>query len=278
MKKLKAAWTGFKQAYVDVWAMYEQYAQIGFKGLDGDLSDLPGDPAENLARFRDLGLVNLCTNLGSGTAREIAADPAKIAAIVSRAHYYGVDKVNMGYNSVISSFGSCYGNNGTYDSMMEDIDAMNAIVKALADEDLQPMYHNHYQEFTVSYHGTSVMDYYLTQVDSRMKFKLDVGWVYVGGVDPVAYMEKAKDRIALLHIKDFTDMIQPRYLVNSDKETDFGFTAVGTGKLDLGGIYAKALEIGQDWAILEQDRERVLSWKDAILCGYLNSKETGLFE
>ena len=162
--------------------------------------------------------------------------------------------------------------------MMVDIENMNAIVKALADEGLKPMYHNHYQEFTVSYNGVSVMDYYLTQVDPRLMLKLDVGWAYVGGVDPVDYMEKAKDRIALLHIKDFTEMIQPRYLVNADKETDFGFTAVGTGMLDLKGIFKKALEIGQEWAIVEQDRERVLKWEDAIACAYFNMKETGLVE
>ncbi len=278
MKQLKAAWTGFRLPDTDPWVMYEKYAKIGYKGLDGDLSSLPGDPVENLKRFHDLGLETLCTSVGRGNAKEIAQDRSKIDEIVRRAEFYNVTKVNIGYNSVISSFGSYYGNNGTYDSMMSDIDDMNAIVKALADEGLEPMYHNHYQEFTVHYNGVSVMDYFLTQVDPRLKIKLDVGWVYVGGVDPVEYMEKAKDRIALLHIKDFTEMIQPRYLVNADKETDFGFTAVGTGKLDLKGIFTKALEIGQEWAIAEQDRERVLKWEDAILCGYLNMKETGLVE
>ncbi len=278
MKQLKAAWTGFRLPDTDPWVMFEKYAKMGYQGMDGDLSNLDGDPVENLKRFRDLGLEPLCTSIGRGKAEEIAKDRDKVAEIVKRAEFYGVDKVNIGWTSVINSFGSYYGNNGTYDSMMVDIDNMNAIVKALADEGLKPMYHNHYQEFTVRYKGVSVIDYYLTQVDPRLMLKLDVGWVYVGGEDPVEYMEKAKDRIALLHIKDFTEMIQPRYLVNADKETDFGFTAVGTGKLDLKGIFAKALEIGQEWAIVEQDRERILKWEDAILCAYFNMKETGFVE
>ena len=277
MKQLKAAWIGFRVPDVDPWVMFEKYAKLGYQAMDGDLSRLPGDPVENLKRFRDLGLQPLCTGI-SDTNLEVAKDPKKIAEVVKRAEFYGVDKVNIGWNSVISSFGTGYGNNGTYDSMMTDIENMNAIVKALADEGLQPMYHNHYQEFTVSYNGTSVMDYYLTQVDPRLKLKLDVGWVYVGGLDPAEYMEKVKDRIALLHIKDFTEMIQPRYLVNADKETDFGFTAVGTGVLDLKGIFKKAIEIGQEWAIVEQDRERVLKWEDAIACAYYNMKETGMVE
>ena len=277
MKQLKAAWTGFRLPDTDPWVMYEKYAKMGYKGLDGEISNLPGDPVENLKRFRDLGLECICTSI-SGKNGEVAKDRNKIGEIVKKAEFYGVDKVNIGYTSVIDSFGSFYGNNGTYESMMRDIDDMNAIVKALADEGLKPMYHNHYQEFLVNYKGVSVLDYYLTQVDPRLMIKMDVGWVYVGGADPVEQMEKLKDRIALLHIKDFTEMVQPRYLINADKETDFGFTAVGTGKLDLKGIFAKALEIGQEWAIVEQDRERILKWEDAIACGYYNMKETGFVE
>ena len=276
-KQLKAAWTGFRLPDTAPWKMYELYANMGYKGLDGEISNLPGDPVENLKRFKDLGLSCLCTSIG-GKNGEVAKDRDKIGEIVKKAEFYDVKKVNIGYTSVIDSFGSFYGNNGTYDSMMRDIEDLNAITVALADEGLEPMYHNHYQEFLVTYDGVPVIDYYLTQIDKRLKIKLDVGWVYVGGVDPVEYMGKLGDRIALLHIKDFTEMIQPRYLINADKETDFGFTAVGTGKLDLKGIFGKALEIGQEWAIVEQDRERILPWKDAIACAYYNMKETGLVE
>ena len=42
------------------------------------------------------------------------------------------------------------------------------------------------------------------------------------------------------------------------------------------GAATKALEIGQEWAIVEQDRERILKWEDAITCAYFNMRETGL--
>ena len=64
----------------------------------------------------------------------------------------------------------------------------------------------------------------------------DVGWVWVGGVDPVACREKAKDRIGLLHIKDFYDQEIPRHLVNQKPETRIGFTMLGTGKVDIQGL------------------------------------------
>jgi sugar phosphate isomerase/epimerase len=276
MNKLKAAWIGFREPKVDPWVLYKRYAGMGYRGMDGDLSRMEGDKAENLKRFRDLGLCCLCT--WSGPMRELVKNDQMIKETIERARFYDVKNVNIGWSTVISSFGEGYGKNGDYDQLMEDIDIMNKLVKRFADEGLTPQYHNHYQEFTVAYKGVSVMDYFLTQIDPRLKIKLDVGWVYVGGLDPVEYMEKIKDRLGLLHVKDFTEMIQPRYLVNADKTTDFGFTAVGTGKLDLKGILGKAAELGVEYAIAEQDRVRNLSWSDSLHCAYLTMKETGFLE
>jgi sugar phosphate isomerase/epimerase len=276
MSKLKAAWVGFREPDVDPFVTFKKYAEMGYRGMDGDLSRMPGDRDENFKRFKDLGLTCLCS--WSPPMRDLVKNDAEIKAAVERAHYYGIKNINIGWSTVINSFGEGYGKNGTYDSVMEDIDVMNRLVKIFADEGLTPQYHNHYQEFTVVYKGVSVMDYFLTQVDPRLKIKLDVGWVYVGGLDPVEYMEKIKDRLGLLHVKDFTEMIQPRYLVNADKVTDFCFTAVGTGKLDLKGILAKAVELGLEYAIAEQDRIRNLSTEDSLRCAYLNMKETGYLE
>jgi sugar phosphate isomerase/epimerase len=281
MAKIKAAWIGFMDyAYIanggDPFPTYEKYAKMGYQAMDGDLSRLAGDKAENLKRFQDLGLK--CISTWSRDMHELKKNPDEIKKIAENCAFYGIDNVNIGNSSVISSFGSHYGNNGTYDSMMQDIESMDALVKLFGKEGVTCVYHNHYQEFLQSFKGVSVMDWFLTQIDPRFKLKLDIGWVYVGGLEPVEYMEKIKDRIALLHIKDFTEMIQPRYLVNSDKETDFGFTAVGTGKLDLRGILGKAAELGIEYAIVEQDRMRNLSREDSMLCAYLNMKETGFVE
>ncbi|MDR3138584.1 MAG: sugar phosphate isomerase/epimerase [Treponema sp.] len=276
MGKLKAAWVGFREPDADPFVTFKKYAEMGYRGMDGDLSRMPGDRDENFKRFKDLGLTCLCS--WSPPMRELVKNDAEIKAVIEWARYYDIKNINIGWSTVISSFGEGYGKNGTYDSVMEDIDVMNKLVKIFADEGFTPQYHNHYQEFTVAYKGVSVMDYFLTQVDPRLKIKLDVGWVYVGGLDPVAYMEKIKDRLGLLHVKDFTEMIQPRYLVNADKATDFCFTAVGTGRLDLEGILAKAAELGLEYAIAEQDRLRNLSTEDSLRCAYLNMKETGYLE
>ena len=280
MKKLKPAWIGYfnRLQYEDRWPIFEKYAKMGYKGMDGDLSSVPGDPVENLKRFKDLGLQPLCTGLG-GTYDEFNSDPSLLKKVVEKANFYGVDKVNITWTTVIRSFRTkIYGDVGTYDDMMNDIDKLNKTVKLLGDEGLKPMYHNHYQEYTTVFNGISVMDYYLVLVDPRLMFKLDVGWVYASGQNPVEYMEKVKDRIALLHVKDMLDPISPRYMQDAERVKNFGFTAMGTGMLDLKGIFAKALEIGQDWVISEQDRMNNLSWEESMQCGILNMKETGLVD
>jgi sugar phosphate isomerase/epimerase len=276
-QKLKAAWIGFRDPdAVDPFITYKQRAEWGFKAQDGDLSRLPGDRVENLKKFRDLGLTCLCTS--SGPMRQIANDPNAIAEAVERAHFYDVKYVNIGWSTVISSFGEGYGHNGTYESVMEDIDAMNKLVAAFSAEGLTCLYHNHYQEFTVAYRGVLVMDMSMQQVDQRLKLKLVLGWVYVGGVDPLEYMDKAGNRIALIHVKDFTEVIKPRYLVNADKDTDFGFISVGAGRLNLREIFKKAVEMDLGWAIAEQDRVRHLNVNDSLHLAYLNMKETDYVE
>ena len=277
MKQLKAAWTGFNVPDEDPFVSFEKRAKLGYKAMDGDLSRLPGDPEENLKRFRDLGLKNLCTSIG-GTNAEIAKSPEKLDEMKRRAEFYDVKYVNIGWTSAINSFGTYYGDVCSYDDMMRDLENLDAITKAVADAGFIPLYHNHYQEFTGNFKGVPIIDYYLTQVDPRLMLKVDLGWVFVGGYDPVEYMDRAKDRIGLLHLKDFTDMMLGRYLVNADKIHDFGFTSLGTGKLDLPAICKKALEIGQEYVIVEQDRERVLKFEDAIVCAYYNLKETGYVE
>jgi len=274
--KLKGAWVGFFQPGADPFDTFAQYAKMGYKAMDGDIARIPGDKSENLKRLSDLGLT--CLASCTPPLKMLVNAEEAMKAVIENAHFYDIKNIHIGWSSVISSFGEGYGHNGTYDSMMEEIDVMNTLVKRLSAEGLTAQYHNHYQEFTVHYKGVSVMDYFLTQIDPALKVNLDVGWVYVGGLDPVDYMEKIKDRLGLLHVKDFTEQIRPRYLSDAAKGEDFGFTAAGTGKLDLTGILAKASELGVEYAIVEQDRMRNLSVSDSLLCAYLNMKETGYLE
>lgn len=78
-------------------------------------------------------------------------------------------------------------------------------------------YHNHNMEFQRvmteeekkktynfwEHPGTQIYDLFLKETDpSLVFFELDVYWTVMGQNDPVEYMQKHKDRIKALHIKD----------------------------------------------------------------------------
>ena len=56
------------------------------------------------------------------------------------------------------------------------------------------------------------------------------------------------------------------------------FTTPGTGILNLSGVLEAGVQIGQEWAIVEQDYQRNLSEKETLAAAYLNMKETGFLE
>ena len=63
-------------------------------------------------------------------------------------------------------------------------------------------YHNHSAEFR-EVDGTRGFDYLFGNTDpAHVKIELDVGWVVVAQQDPIAILNKHKDRVIALHVKD----------------------------------------------------------------------------
>ena len=64
-------------------------------------------------------------------------------------------------------------------------------------------YHNHYQEFQ-KFGDNYVYDIIMENTDPSLVFiEIDTYWVTRAGLDPIAVMEKYRDRLVLLHQKDF---------------------------------------------------------------------------
>jgi len=109
-------------------------------------------------------------------------------------------------------------------------------------------YHNHDFEFT-RVDGLSLLDYLLQATDpSLVKIELDVYWVAYAGVDPVSYLQKLEERVALVHLKDMA--------------ADRSMTEVGKGILNMQQIYAFAQARGL-WGIVELDYPQIPSLDSA---------------
>lgn len=251
----------------EMWSIVEACAKIGYKGMDNDLSQIPGDLEENYKRFTALGLTPLTT----GCPMNLTEAEKDIKSTIEQAKKQNITRITAFASSVI------FNPDSSYDDMCRDIESMNRLVAVLADEGMTLAYHNHYQEFTTFFKGSAMMNHMLLGCDPRLTFDLDVGWVTVGGENPVAVMQRLKNRIAVIHLKDFYDLEQPK-----DPDVGFlekkGFTSLGSGVVDIAGVLEEMDSQGIEWGIVEQDNMRNLDRVQSLTASYLRMKESGLFE
>lgn len=110
---------------------------------------------------------------------------------------------------------------------------------------LRLAWHNHDFEFVPWQGHTYLMDAILA-ADAGLEYEIDTFWTTCAGVDTLAYMDRYRGRIRYVHFKDYAGKTGPGY-------EDIDFCAVGEGRMEVPAIAAKAVEIGAQWAVVEQD-------------------------
>ena len=262
MGKLKAGWIGFLKDEPDFWGTAAKLAQLGYQGTESEIGLLDGDIRESAERLKGLGL-RLLTVRGGNAIESVQDMPQKI----ERAHVFGCDRVTIFSSSVTGSF---HGRDGTYDEMLRDFECINKAIEVYSKEGLKVCYHNHFQEFTVRHKNVPVFEHMLLSCDERLMFDIDVGWVTVAGLEPSKLLDRLSPRTVALHLKDFHDISKPASLT--------GFTALGTGIVDIQAALKKAVGLGIEWVVVEQDKLRNLSLMETLTASYYNIKESGLVE
>lgn len=107
-------------------------------------------------------------------------------------------------------------------------------------------YHNHHIEFT-PVDGIVPFDYLMANTDPALvKIELDLGWLALAGVDPVAYLRRHAGRVIACHLKDYdpaiaTDVPQ-RKLVEP-----------GAGTIDFAAVVAAMNDTGVAHGFIEID-------------------------
>lgn len=135
--------------------------------------------------------------------------------------------------------------------------------KLLDDNGIKFLYHNHDFEFT-RVEGKFVLEWLLDEVGDLIYPELDVCWVHYAGYKPDDYMLKYKNKLPVLHIKDFACVNLPEGPVYTSEESDkpkypdreksgFQFRPVGDGVQDISAILKAAEEAGTEYIIVEQD-------------------------
>lgn len=80
------------------------------------------------------------------------------------------------------------------------IDHVNKIQPILEEQGISLHYHNHSHEFLPNEDGRYI--HYELEKKTKIKFEIDTFWAYNADRDPVAMMERLKDRVEVIHLKD----------------------------------------------------------------------------
>lgn len=120
---------------------------------------------------------------------------------------------------------------------------MNEIGEASAKKGVTLAYHNHDFEFKTLSDGRTLMDILLTNTDpSLVNLIPDVAWVQWAGVDPCEFLTRVRDRVKVVHMKDYID-----------RDGSIRFVEFGDGAVDFNAIYKTCAALGIPYAVYEQD-------------------------
>lgn len=148
---------------------------------------------------------------------------------------------------------------GDEDQIMAFIQRAEAMAGRLAEQGIALYYHTHHIEFQ-KYDGEYLLDL-IRDNTAKLGFELDVHWIQRAGENPVEVIKNYKDRISLLHLKDYRigklDVTEEDL---NDKAKFFSkfvnlieFAEVGEGNMDMPAVIDAGLASGAKYFLIEQD-------------------------
>ena len=113
------------------------------------------------------------------------------------------------------------------------VEKLNKYKVLLAKEGINLAYHNHDGEFKPNEDGQIAHE--VLQKETDIDFQIDTYWAFCAGLDPVATLEKLKNRVRCIHLKDGT--------------RDRHGLSLGLGEAPVKAVRAKALELGMTMVV-----------------------------
>ncbi len=195
----------------------EKVKALGFDGVE--FAGYAGlEPEVIRAKLDELGLEAVGCHIGVDSFK-----PEAIDETIKTAKTLGMKYIGTG--------GAPHGTKEEVEKLVKIYSYANEVG---AKDGLKFYYHNHTEEFELSFDGKLCMD----RIADGAYLELDTYWSYCGGADNYDYITSRADKIILLHIKDGINR-KPK--------------ALGEGDNDLLSVFKAAKETGIEWLILEND-------------------------
>ena len=124
------------------------------------------------------------------------------------------------------------------------IEKANQVAAALKKHGKIFVYHNHDFEFQTLSNGKRIIDMLFEGFSKDVQFELDLYWVQKAGADPVEWIERAKGRMDVCHIKDMS--------VNAERENFM--VPIGSGNMHWDAIVKALNDTGVKLTLVEIDK------------------------
>jgi len=235
-------WTVKSEAEKDLVGTLKKVFAAGFRDIE--FAGYYGkSPAELGKMMRDMGFNLVSTHFGAG---DIAKNGAQIIA----------DAKTLGLKYIVCSSPGVTPEKEKlpWEERMKAVDLndwkwnaelFNKFGKQVTEAGMEFGYHNHSAEFKMM-DGKTAFDWLFDLTDRKhVKVELDVGWVAVAGADPIALLDKYKDRVIALHVKDVAKR------TSADK--DPASVALGEGTVDWKKVLGTAKKHGTKSFFYEQE-------------------------
>ncbi len=191
---------------------------------------------KGIVRDSGLQVVSLHTDLGS-----VERDPAAVAA---EAKEFGTR-----YAVITGMYRFPYGEE---QAVRELAERLNKAGKALKQEGIDLLYHNHNCELQRVNGDLRCYDVLLSETDpAAVNFEFDSYWFAEGGADPLGWMKRLGERMKLWHINDRGARLSGPAMTPILK-TDSA--ELGTGNLPLETLVEQAKSVGIEAVVLESHR------------------------
>jgi len=210
-------------------ASLQKISEIGYKSVEL-AGPKPISDSEIVALCAEKGLV---INSSHAAPDLILNEPAKVVEMLEEfGCRYGVFPYPQGIDLTSG------------DALRQMVEGLDAAGKVLSEAGKVLAYHNHAIELEMHEDVPILEIIYGETHPEYLQGELDTYWIHVGNSSPEAWCARMRDRLPLLHLKDF----------RLDEDGIPQFAEVGNGILDFKTIISTAEASGCRWFIVEQDK------------------------
>jgi sugar phosphate isomerase/epimerase len=241
----------FREALAkDVPETLKKIKDLGFEYVEGfDEPYIVDDPESFKAQLDAAGLKMFALHWNN--LSDWRKDPMVIIETAKKlgAHYTGIAWLKESREDTV-----------TLDVVNEAADILQKACPQAKAAGLQLYYHIHGYELQPVGDQKTFFDSFVSRIDYNcVRLQMDVFWVTYAGVDPVKFMDKYRNGVELLHVKNMADHVSTGVFTGADfmppqMPPDYWVPVGKSKKIDYKAVFEKGREIGVKWYILEMDR------------------------